>query len=266
MINLGTRDQNVKSNQSSMGMITDKFKLEAIGFPGFYESPLLSSDGVVDSIEDYFGFERDSLSAEEKDEIYASIDFKSYEEVISNVYMNSYIAFLNRVCPNLVKIDVNEKAELSSPSSYNYSSDHLYKEVSLDAKKIVAIHEYCLKDPEFEQYINDKFSDRLGFWSYYSNQKEDWANLKDLDSKQVNYLLYFYATIKSIQEKLGVLNDVCLMECLESEVDPLSYADDGVVDRISFSLKSSVFQAKDHKSEVKSIRISSPQNKKGRIL
>lgn len=169
---------------------TTKTTVEAcIPFSGFYESihqsNLESQLGV--SEEDFYM----AKSQEEKDaieELYNSIKWK--EQHIE--YAKSYVKAFSK----LLKTEL-EFVELNSPQYYNFTTDRIFVKIDLAFVRSILCGEKKVPQDKLAKHIEDRFTSRDGFSSFYSNDLQVWLDQwftfnKPWDSNQIEALLEVY--------------------------------------------------------------------------
>jgi hypothetical protein len=77
---------------------------------------------------------------------------------------------------------------LDSPREYNFRNDRIDVEYTLGADSLNKIHSYLLENKNaFSEYVKDNYTSRSGFYSFHSNNVNEWLdNIKngtDLDHK-----------------------------------------------------------------------------------
>jgi len=133
-----------------------------------------------------------------------------------NYYTQDEISFDNH---EIFKDITFSFIKLKSPNYYNWSTD----EIQMDCNNLELlksrIYQYMQDNfKEFQNYIQEDFSDRSGFSSFYSNSicDSDWQ-LENLNSVQISYLL---SKIISEQEFLEYcVNKQYLQEKIQLEVE-----------------------------------------------
>lgn len=225
-------DERVSYKRAAIEKISVPIDLCALSFPGFYESIFSDTIMGLEDMELIIGLEAGSLTEGDEKRILESINYSAYKEDLSDFYMESYIDFLNDAYPGLIYYDELSGTKLISPSSYNYTTDQLFRRVFLPRAKLAEVHKVCLEDPNFQKFLDDNFWDRPGFVTPIPIDQYYWQDLEELTETQINYMLYFYTTTSSVEERLGVLADVVSEDCLESNIDPFYYVDPDVIAQI----------------------------------
>lgn len=155
-------------------------------FSGFYES--YHDQKIDEAIESYFNYDPESgEDIEISEEIFeaiwdADIDWGAIRKEYSKEYVE---AFGDRYGLTLTFV------ELQSPREYNFGTDRVFASIKEDEineiRKEVEAHE------KWAEEIKERFTDRSGFWSNYSNDSKDtdWTREK-LDECQYRVILEFW--------------------------------------------------------------------------
>jgi hypothetical protein len=126
-------------------------------FSGFYES-IYEPDDEQES-------ER-ALEQGFKGEVWNHFNWKLYKEAVCKAMCNE----LERQLGDFVKSITFEN--LVSPREYNFSSDSVN---CIIVPKITAIRKYIYDNKAaYEKYLEERYTSRSGFMSYYSNDFADW--------------------------------------------------------------------------------------------
>lgn len=178
-----------------------------IPFSGFYES---AHDGLIDNeIEWLFSDRETGAPLEIPDEFYFT-NYCPQETWIA--YAREYLENFTAWLKSEFEIDINlEFEELISPREYNFTTDRIFARISLDdCKKL-----YELAAPlTLKNVIERRHSSRDGFYSFYSNDYDEWKE-KPLESYDHNELeTVLIATIETIgnDELDNLLDDWNIME------------------------------------------------------
>lgn len=135
-------------------------------FPGFYETGLL--DDVLHDIEE------EELPAGEEQALIHKV-----ENRIARAFV---IEFLYEIKPTLDVLGIYfvRYVGVDSPRFYNYRTDEVVCEFNVDLDKLNGFLEYYLMGHEelVKEVIEDKFTDRPGFTSFYSNDYTKWLSCK----------------------------------------------------------------------------------------
>lgn len=121
-------------------------------------------------------------------------DYKGYNEAIGKRCTNTVSEWLKESGFQMVlKFD-----GIYSPREYNFTND------SINVDYVVS--DYCLakiraflhsNKPMFEKYLKDNFSSRSGFYSFYSNEMNEWLG-DGKESDWINDLVRFGAILQFI--------------------------------------------------------------------
>lgn len=141
-------------------------------FNGFYGTWFECSDDTIESEIDYHREEtgNDGLIYDDLE-----FDFDDYRQRVAEACVGAIWNELKL----LFEVDANdfdiEFEELVSPKYYNYSNDSINVVFKLNKNVFSKILSYLYNNiEEFKGYIEERYSDRSGFISYYSNDAVDW--------------------------------------------------------------------------------------------
>ena len=194
-------------------------KLEStIPFDVFYES-FISAD-IDHQIGQQIEWDTDiyDLNEDEQqvlEDSYLSINRSYFYNQIAEDYTNFYIDALNE---RLKGFTLNAKFKLlTSPKEYNFETDRIF--IEIEENHAIDFIKYIIKNykKELEKKIQDRFTSRSGFYSYYKNSLDLWPKnylewdhnqigtcfeLFDLEEEDINYSLREYLT-ETIMDNLG---------------------------------------------------------------
>ena len=194
-------------------------KLEStIPFDGFYES-FISAD-IDHQIGQQIEWDTDiyDLNEDEQqilEDNYLDINRSSFYNEIAKHYTDLYIDALNE---RLEGFRLNAKFKLlTSPREYNFETDRIF--IEIEENHCIDFIKYIIKNykKELEKKIEDRFTSRSGFNSFYKNSLDLWTKdfkewdcnmigtcfeLFDLEEEEINYSLRDYLT-ESIMSNLG---------------------------------------------------------------
>ena len=186
-------------------------KLEStIPFDGFYNS-YISSD-IEHQIEldtEYYSELYDLNEFEQELLCNSFLNINSYKfyNQIAKDYTNFYIDALNeRLKGFTLKATYNY---LKSPTEYNFETDRIF--IEIEENHCIEFIEHIVKNykKELEKKIEDRFTSRSGFISFYKNNIDLWTKdfkewdcnmigtcfeLFDLEEEDINYSLREYLT------------------------------------------------------------------------
>lgn len=162
-----------------------EFEIQLPFFCGFYESPLLNSDKIYYATEneedmDYYKelFEDETLTADDLD-----IDFDSYTKACCEAFCVEFY----HSSPNIVKS--LEFVKMTSPNYYNFETDKVYAKVVLEDDWRNQVKEFMDGNKEWlTKRIHQEWSSRDGFWSYLSNDYNDWCVILQENDTDERYL------------------------------------------------------------------------------
>ena len=149
-------------------------------FEGFYESNLYNSDAV---------FYLAESEPQAPDGYYYDIcDFEGFEEEVAEKAVD-----LLWDCIDVDdKIILNMKyTGLSSPKYYNYSTDRIEADVTVDYENL---KDYCLtKNREsFDSYLHENFTSYDGFWSFVANNVNQFESELESESERYDQVMVEY--------------------------------------------------------------------------
>lgn len=240
-----------------------EFKLEALGFCGFYESSLWNSDSIEDDINWLLDNEGEESDLDKVDDLYCSIDGEKYRQEISEYYMEEYIDSINRVYPDLIKSISEEKVVVSSPAYYNYSTDRIFQKVKLNTQKLKELHRDAMTSPKFESAIKETFALRMGYMPLLSDKLSDWKEVSQLNTTELNVLMNMQADLKLREQMICGIKTLCEYRCEDTGIRPVDYIDQDLLYKIIGKEKEVEDQSLEQ-STAKSIVLTKSETKKGR--
>ena len=193
-------------------------KLEStIPFDGFYES-FISGD-IDHQIGQQIESDCDIYDLNESEEEilynnYLSVNTSYFYDQIAEDYTNFYIDALNERLKGFT-LKATYKC-FESPREYNFETDRIF--IEIEENHCIEFIEHIVKNykKELEKKIQDMFTSRSGFISFYKNSIDLWTKdfkewdcnmigtcfeLFNLEEEEVNYSLREYLT-ESISENL----------------------------------------------------------------
>ena len=136
------------------------------GFMGFYNSyDSLIDDQIRLEIEDYRTCDNVELEYED-----FSCNMSEFKKEVCEKWCEGLQELLGKDC------DV-KYIDCWSPVCYNYSSDEVRFELSLDKQTIEEIVRFLYKNKEVSEYIRKRWSSRDGFMSFLSSDAKEWGCL-----------------------------------------------------------------------------------------
>ena len=194
-------------------------KLEStIPFDGFYES-IISAD-IDHQIGQQIESDCDIYDLNESEEEilynnYLSVNTSYFYDQIAEDYTNFYIDALNERLEGFT-LKATYKC-FESPREYNFETDRIFIEIEENHAVDFIKHIVQNYKKELEKTIQDMFTSRSGFISFYKNSIDLWTKdfkewdcnmigtcfeLFDLEEEEVNYSLRDFLT-ESIMNNLG---------------------------------------------------------------
>lgn len=174
-------------------MEKNTFRVELPFFAGFYESPIYNCDTLYyefleeDNMEYYRSiFEDENITSEDLD-----IDFDAFKKAVSEQFCD---VFYNAdACPSF--INGIEFEGVKSPTYYNFETDRVYANITFDDDWRDRIKDFMTKNKTWlKDRINHDWSDRDGFWSFLSNDYDDWFNEfneENVDERMISVMLQY---------------------------------------------------------------------------
>ena len=186
-------------------------KLEStIPFDGFYESFI--SDDIDYQIGQQIECDCDIYDLNESEEEvlndnYLSVNRSYFYNQIAEDYTNFYIDALNERLKGF-RLKATYKC-FTSPREYNFETDRIF--IEIEENHCIEFIEHIVKNykKELEKKIQDMFTSRSGFISFYKNSIDLWTKdfkewdcnmigtcfeLFDLEEEDINYSLREYLT------------------------------------------------------------------------
>ena len=194
-------------------------KLEStIPFDGFYNS-FIDAD-IEHQIGQQIEWDSDiyDLNEDEQqvlEDSYLSINRSYFYNQIAEDYTNFYIDALNERLEGFT-LNATYKC-LESPREYNFQTDRIFIEIEENHAVDFIKHIVQNNKKELEKKIQDRFTNRDGFISFYKNNIDLWTKdfkewdcnmigtcfeLFDLEEEDINYSLRDYLS-ESIMNNLG---------------------------------------------------------------
>ena len=194
-------------------------KLEStILFDGFYESFI--DDDIDHQIGQQIEWDTDTFDLNESEQEviednYLSVNRSYFYNQIAEDYTNFYIDALNEELDGFT-LKATYKC-FTSPREYNFETDRIF--IEIEENHAIDFIKYIIKNykKELEKKIQDRFTSRDGFISYYENSLDLWIDdysewdcnmigtcfeLFDLEEEDINYSLREYLS-ETIMDNLG---------------------------------------------------------------
>lgn len=131
-------------------------------FSGFYYTMFDSEQAEINVLE------RENLNDDE-----VEFDYAEYRDRVGVACINSVWNFLK-----LDDFDINiEFEKIYSPRFYNFSNDDIYCTYKVSEEDFNKLVEYCKTNlSEFKTFLEDRYSSRSGFISFFDTEPEKWFN------------------------------------------------------------------------------------------
>lgn len=173
------------------------YKMEIIiPFMGFYQGHETDIEHTLE--QDCSDDSGDLLEGLDFDQVNDSIDWQAVYIGYSKLYTEGFKNWINE--NGAIELDSLTFKELDSPKEYNFATDRIICDVSLED----IIRLYSIVDKKLLiKTIEERHTSRSGFYSFYSNDVNEWPILlAEWDSIQLETLLIAYCN------ELGFYSDV----------------------------------------------------------
>lgn len=165
-------------------------------FSGFYHS---SHSELLDSTLHYmFADETGNTNVELTDRAFSNVNWTKVHEEYAKIYAENFAGMFN--------LETLAFKDLVSPKYYNYETDRLFCEISLD--EVASIYEKVDKN-RLRALIKEKFTSYDGYISFYPNDLHEWPyDLKDWDHNHIGTLLEAYVLQEGFeQSEVAIMDD-----------------------------------------------------------
>lgn len=166
-------------------------------FPGFYDSLLYNCDTLYyhdsESLPEGFCWE------------FVKGGYDNFRKETCKEWVNAISLNFE---DNPLGMVIGEYKSMWSPKYYNFETDRIFFEVSVDLRKL---KKYCFstESADFNRYLHEKWSDRDGFWSFVPNNvsyfEEKYKHDKSLVDIMIEYYLLRFVNFESVE--LDVLEE-----------------------------------------------------------
>jgi hypothetical protein len=146
-------------------------------FSGFYES--YHSATIDEAIDTVCMDDNGDINDDLANLIYHHCDFNAVRLNYAKEYCAAFSKHFN------VALSFES---IKSPREYNFSTDVIYCDISLDEVK--RLFDSCDK-AELSKFIENKFASYEGFISHYSNDLDDWGDIESFDHNQIGAIIEF---------------------------------------------------------------------------
>ena len=167
--------------------MSDKIETN-IPFAGFYYTRYDAGlDAALNSQVEWFESEYD-LDKEQASEyayiLFRYTDWRQAQGVIARYYVNAF----NNCFKEWTDVDLKaDFKQMISPREYNFETDRIF--VMVDEAAILALYDK-VDEATLRRIIEERFTSRSGFISFYSNSLDDWpGNVLDWDVNQLCTLI-----------------------------------------------------------------------------
>ena len=149
-------------------------------FPGFYESNLLNSDTLYyhdsESLPDGYCWE------------FVKGGYDNFCKETCKEWVN---AISDNFEDNPLGMTIGKYKSMWSPREYNFSTDRISFEVSVDLRKL---KKYCFNTErsDFNQYLHDKWSSYDGFISFIPNNVPEFMEKYRHDKSLIDIMIEYY--------------------------------------------------------------------------
>ena len=161
-------------------------------FTGFYYSIFCQYETWYESEFDHLTQDQGETDDEAR-EILDACDTRPAELAVSQDLAYTFLTIWNDNFPDC-QIEL-KFVSLESPHSYNFATDEIIVQVEYDEKEL----EKLSHEIDFETYIKDNFTSYDGFFSYYSNDSEEWRKKAFIEWDEVEIASVFEAACKALE-------------------------------------------------------------------
>jgi len=109
---------------------------------------------------------------EEGNEVMVDYSFQDFMAGIASVYQKNSTYILGELGVDFIK-KIKFTGKTNSPKEYNFSTDTLDFDLTIDKKAMLHKLRELENDSEFDQYLKDHFTGYDGFWSFTPNNYID---------------------------------------------------------------------------------------------
>jgi hypothetical protein len=164
-----------------------------IPFSGFYWS--IHSNAIDNTEEQMFTSSSGELYNELHEDFFLHVNWPEVYEEYTKTYTEEYAKELG------ITLQYEEK---TSPREYNFETDRIFAKISRnDLAKILN----KVRGKKLNETINNLFTSRSGFISYYTNNIKDWGRISTWDHNQI------YAVLVAC----GISEETIMSNIFESE-------------------------------------------------
>lgn len=150
-------------------------------FEGFYESNLYNSDSLINHPYIY------DLNPPEGYEW----DISNFQDFMYEVGKEAVSLIWENIPDEDGIILEMEFVGISSPRFYNFSTDRICANITVDYEKL---KDYCLisNRDKFDEHLRENFSDGDGFWSFVANNVKDFESELETESEKYDNVMVEY--------------------------------------------------------------------------
>lgn len=161
-------------------------------FFGFYESILYSSDTLYNMSCD--NELKDDEFYDFYDDEQGNYTYAQYEQAVAKDCVNALFANLVQGSNDIIK-DMQFVA-LHSPAYYNFETDKLEMEITVDWDKLLIwVQENCGK---FNQYLHDEFTSCSGFTSFIPNNYNEFFDCLQDDFERLSQVIIEFYILQNL--------------------------------------------------------------------
>ena len=130
---------------------------------------------------------------EMKEKYFETLDGRNYEgnlftKELMLAYSKDYVEAIDKLFEENLGLEFES---LSSPRFYNFENDRIF--VTIEREKIIELLNKIKNDDvlknSFDKEVEEKFTSRSGFSSFYSNKESEWGDIEDWDHNQLGVIL-----------------------------------------------------------------------------
>jgi hypothetical protein len=175
-------------------------------FPGFY-STNFESDMAEESV--LYNLEEDGVKIEDTRDI--DWDYNEYRNRVSIAAIGSIEQFMKH---DGYSIGI-EFEKVYSPKFYNFENDSIYCTYSVPDEDFERLLKYCNDNSsEFKTFLEDRFTSRSGFISFFSTEPNTWFN-EYLEEDSSKFERAFTSVLEFYLQEEGYTVDDMLSDCQE---------------------------------------------------
>jgi len=167
---------------------------------GFYGGSILNPGEEGSGVEEsaYYNDNQELGGYLDDNNMSIEYNYKEYETAITSAVNDLFIEIAEEILSDDYDIEdlfiKKESEELVSPRYYNFETDKSFIKIEVDADKYKQFIDKVFKDnyDSLKEYIHKRHSSYDGFYSFYSNDIDEWiAKKDDLDHNELETIFKF---------------------------------------------------------------------------